>query len=401
MGQEVTLIFPSHAQLVQDLKFLRRRGLLALRSITLPALREAAVSCGFCADPDEVPKGVEDMLKEAVRRLGENDALSQAAAHSFGLVPGSRSAPAQDRRKAAAQCCGVAAETFRKEREHQAVNQLAEAVLALCREHRRRGESLGEPGTLRGAVGPGRRSGLVPPPEERVQRPGALPHPQRDDRAAPFEIETTIVGVPVPFVVHVCPADLLRDIDILVSPENVYLEMSKTFSDTFSGALRRACAVWNADGELVEDVLADELHTWLRRNARPGLPVKAGTVAPTSPGAMTDRGIRRIYHAAVAVPLPNQGSYEVSHGDIARAVRRCFALARAERNHFAPPLSSICFPLMGAGHGGLAPEVSAAWTAWAVREELDRDRDWTVHLVIRNRTIAEAIANLGDSAHGS
>ncbi|WP_243744523.1 Appr-1-p processing protein [Streptomyces hainanensis] len=361
------------------MRSLRRPGLAGLRTVPLPALRRAALACGFCAGSDDVPAGVEALLRQAVQRLGERDTLGLAAARSFGLVPGGRGAAAQDRRKAAALVYGVSTETFRKRQEGQVLDQLAEAVLALCRESGRRAA---------GRVGD--RAPASPASPAAARGPARA----RGDQAPPTRIETTLADAPAPFVLHVSPVDLLRNIDILVSSENVYLEMARTFGPTLSGALRRAGAVRDAAGQLVDDVLADELAAWVREHGRPGLPVRPGTVAATSSGAMRAHGIRRVYHAAVAVPFADRDGYEVAPGDIARAVREAFALARAEREAFDPPLSSICFPLMGAGRARLAPEVSASWIGWAVHEELLRDPDWTVHMVVKNRTTAEAIADL-------
>jgi O-acetyl-ADP-ribose deacetylase (regulator of RNase III) len=372
--RESTPRFPSHADILKELTELRRPGLVRLRDAPPPALRWAAESCEFCTGDDDVPSGIEELLREAVRRLGEEDDLGRAAAYSFGLVPGFRGAAAQDRRKRAAEVYGIAPETFRKTPEERVLKQLAEAVLALCRER---------------DAGHGPRT--VPP----LGRPRPEPRPQRDDPAPPEAFTTTVADAPVPFVMHVSPVDLLRDIDILVSSENVYLEMSKTFMPTLSGSLRWAGAIRDAAGELVEDVLANELAMWVRRHHRPGLQVRPGTVAPTSSGALATQGIRRIYHAAVAVPLGDRDGYSVAPGDIARAVRESFVLARAEREEFDPPLSSICFPLMGAGRGRVSPVVSARWIGWAVHEELQRDPRWTVHMVTRNRATAEAIADLG------
>ncbi|GDY50900.1 hypothetical protein SVIO_015230 [Streptomyces violaceusniger] len=62
---------------------------------------------GFCDGSDDAPAGIEALLKEAVRRLGERDLLGQAAAHTFGLLPDRRGAPAHDRRKVAAAVYGV------------------------------------------------------------------------------------------------------------------------------------------------------------------------------------------------------------------------------------------------------------------------------------------------------
>ncbi|MDT0309013.1 macro domain-containing protein [Streptomyces sp. DSM 44917] len=529
MATDVPHAAPTHAELVTELKSLRRPGLIGLRSVELPALRDAAVRCGFCAGPEDAPLGVEELLRKAVRRLGEEGPLGRAALVTFGLAAGTRGNPAQDRRKDAARAYGVSTETFRKHQEVQVIAQVAEAVLALCRAADAAavrdgvtgagtppvaavpastppGSAAPPPGS--GTAGPGTpgptrsgpvMTGPVPPgpgapgagptgpgasgpgtsgfgaPVPRAPSPGhrgpgtpgstgtdpsgpgvplsgssgagapgsgpsgsgalvfessgagapgsgssgpgvpvtgayraggtagngrasardgSAPLP-KDDDSPPFQVETTVADAPTPFVLHVSPVDLLRDIDIVVSSENVYLELSKTFWPTVSGALRRAAAVRDAAGELVDDVLARELDAWVRRHGRPGLPVRPGTVAATSSGALAAQGIRRIYHAAVAVPLAGRDGYEVATGDIARAVRETFALARAERDAYDPPLSSLCFPLIGTGRGRVPPEVSARWIGWAVHEELVRDPDWTVHLVIRNRATAASIANLG------
>ncbi|MFD8385349.1 macro domain-containing protein [Streptomyces sp. NPDC059679] len=368
---------PTYDQLLNELKDIRRPGLADLRRTDRPALRAAAVAGGFCDGPDDAPAGIEALLKDAVRRLGENGVLGRAAAHTFGLLPDRRGDPASDRRKLAAAVYGVSTEGFRKRQEREVMEQLAEAVLTVLRERL----------VFSGAQPPG---GLG----ELMAGPGVTDGPGgRAGQGPPLRVD----GVPVvdarsTFTVHVSPIELLRDIEVLVSSENVYLEMSKTFRPTVSGALRLAAAVRDPAGEIVDDVLARELAAWLRAHGRPGLPVRPGTVVPTSSGALAARGVRRIYHAAVATP--EEDTYHVRPESIARAVSACFALARAERDRYQPALSSICFPLLGAGRGGLPPAVSATWLRWAIRDELARDARWRVHLVVRSREIAEAVGAL-------
>ncbi len=378
---------PTYDQLLEELKSIRRPGLPDLRNIDRPALRAAAVAGGFCDGSDDAPAGIEALLKEAVRRLGERDLLGRAAAHTFGLLPDRRGAPAHDRRKTAAAVYGVTSERFRKHQEPQVLQQLAEAVLTILR----------EPPALSGGQSP---MGLGPGPGAGAQRPGGpsaagqstLARGGRSGPEPPLRVDSVPVDAQSTFTLHVSPIELLRDIEVLVSSENVYLEMSKTFRPTVSGALRLAAAVRDPAGEIVDDVLARELAAWLRTHGRPGLPIRPGTVVPTSPGALAARGVRRIFHAAVATPLDD--TYEVRPESIARAVSACFALARAERDRYEPALSSICFPLLGAGRGGLAPAVSATWLRWAIRDELARDARWRVHLVVRSREIAEAVGAL-------
>ncbi|ARZ72444.1 hypothetical protein SMD11_6868 [Streptomyces albireticuli] len=193
--------------------------------------------------------------------------------------------------------------------------------------------------------------------------------------------------------VHVSSVELLRDIDILVSSENTHMEMSKTFRPTVSGALRRAAAIRNAGGEITDDVLTRELADWMRAHGRTGLPVRPGIVVPTSAGALAERGVRRIYHAAVVRPLGDGIRYRVDPQTLADAVSAVFARANAERDAYDPPLASICFPLLGAGQGGLTPVKAARWLRWAVQEELSRHPGWTVHFVARQPELARLLTD--------
>ncbi|WP_030824401.1 Appr-1-p processing protein [Streptomyces hygroscopicus] len=388
MSQEpFSATLPTYDQLLDELKNIRRPGLPDLRRTDRPALRAAAVASGFCGGPDDAPAGIEALLRAAVRRLGERDLLGRAAAHTFGLLPDRRGAPAHDRRKLAAAVYGVTPERFRKQQEPQVIQQLAEAVLTVLR----------EPPSLAEDQGPAVRNAGADATTQHPTTHSASAHSTsarsgRIGQEPPLRVDSVPVDARSTVTLHVSPIELLRDIEVLVSSENVYLEMSKTFRPTVSGALRLAAAVRDPAGEIVDDVLARELAGWLRAHGRPGLPVRPGTVVPTSPGALTARGVRRIYHAAVATPRDD--TYEVRPESIARAVSACFALARTERDRYEPALSSICFPLLGAGRGGLAPAVSATWLRWAVRDELARDSRWRVHLVVRDREIAEAVGAL-------
>ncbi|MEV8451285.1 Appr-1-p processing protein [Streptomyces sp. NPDC052095] len=371
---------PGAERLAAELRALRRPGLSGLRTLRPEALVRVAVAAGLCGSHDDEAAGVETLLKAGVRRLGGNtlsadasrgDPLARAAAHTFGLLPDRRGVSGQERRKAAAAVYGVTSERFRRSQEREVIAELALAVLAVARE----------------AAAPGPR---IPP----VKSEDTVP-PARSADPVP-DPPTRLTGPPLPasaahrITVHVASIELLRDIDILVSSENIYLEMSKTFRSTVSGSLRRAAAIRDESGETVDDVLVRELVEWMRAHGRSGLPVRPGTVVPTSPGALAERGVRRIHHAAVAMPTSDGRGYRVDPHVLAEAVAGSFRLARAERDRFDPPLSSLCFPLLGAGHG-LPPEKAARWLCWAVREELSRDPSWTVHLVAQRPELAKLL----------
>ncbi|MBA2807783.1 Appr-1-p processing protein [Streptomyces sp. KM273126] len=370
---------PTHQTLVEELKGIRRPGLPGLRHCLHEALREVAVAAGTCTGEGDELQGVERLLAAAAQHLAGGgplrdepacDPLARAAAHTFGLFPDRRGVAAADRRKAAAAVYGVSTERFRRSHEPQLVAELAAAALDLAR------EAAQSTGRARAACG-------VPSPRPlpASERPLAGPPPTGP---VPSHVTSRIT-------IRVCPIELVRDTDILVSSENTYLEMSKIFRPTVSGALRRAAAVRNAGGEIVDDVLPRELTTWLRGHGRTGLPVRPGTVVPTAPGALASHGVRRVYHAAVSTPVEDGDRYHVAPAVLAEAVRATFSLARAERESLSIPLSTVCFPLLGAGRGGLPAETAARWLLWAVRQELREDSTWQVRLVARRPDRADAL----------
>ncbi|MGC9497774.1 macro domain-containing protein [Streptomyces sp. WG7] len=389
---------PPHQALVDELRALRRPGLPRLRHCAREALRDTAVAAGLCGGEDDELEGIERLLAAAVRRLTGGgplhdgpgcDPLARAAAHTFGLFADRRGVPAADRRKAAAAVYGVSTERFRRSHELEVFAEVATGALALAR------EATARPGRS-GPGGPGSPSGTGDPTDS-----GGTAE-DTSSRTAPEPAASLLFADPPPAApvpahvaarieIRVCPMELVRDADILVSSENVYLEMSKIFRPTVSAALRRAAATRNAAGEIVDDVLPRELSTWLRSHGRAGLPVRPGTVVATSPGALAAHGVRRIHHAAVSTPVEDGDRYHVAPAALAEAVQASFALAREERATLSLPLSTICFPLIGAGRGGLPAPTAARWLLWAVRRELREDTTWSVRLVTRRPDHADVL----------
>ncbi|MEW2287765.1 macro domain-containing protein [Streptomyces sp. NPDC047841] len=373
---------PPHENVVAELRELRLRGLPGLRHCARDALRASAVAAGLCTGPDDEQTGIEELLGSAVRRLAGGrpvrdddscDPLARAAAHSFGIFAARRGVPGTDRRKAAAAVYGVTTERFRKSQEHDVIAELAAAVLAVARE-----AGLAKtPGRQVVVVGEAATAAPATPPAHAAPSVAGLP-PRRPG-ARPAAVAPVAPAGSV--TVRVCPIQEVRDVDVLVSSENTYLEMSKTFHPTVSGALRRAAALRDASGEIVDDVLSRELRVWQRTHGRAGMPVRPGTVVATSSGALAAQGIRRIHHAAIATPVGDGDRYHVSPAVLAEAVRASFELARHESEFLSLPMSSICFPLLGSGRGGLPVETVARRLLAAVRAELRRDPSWSVLLV--------------------
>ncbi|HST86317.1 MAG TPA: hypothetical protein VLL08_31555 [Kineosporiaceae bacterium] len=389
---------PEHSALVDELRFLRGKGVRQLRHLDLPALGKAARICGFGTVEGHDPPAIETMLRAAVAAMEseEGDPLGQAAPYLFGLVQGTIGRTPTDLRRRAAAIYGLEPETFRKKPELLLVERLAEEILILCRRADRPGqpESTALPGAAPAAV-------TAPGATELASALAHIAHslqvlgPHEDDpsyqrRFPPIRLPLSALAsggsapdaATVDVVVRVGGVDSLRDVDIVVSSENVYLEPSRIWAVTLSGALRSAAAVRDRGGHVVTDVVAEELIAWRRANNVGSGPVEPGVVAMTSGGMLADKGIRRLFHAAVAVPRSGTNSYEVSRHAIAVAVDGIFRLADQERKNdpASPPLRSVLLPLFGAGRGGLSGSESFRCLWHALGLALVREPTWEVHL---------------------
>jgi len=360
---EVTPELPALDEIIAELRLVRERGLVRLRHTDLAALVRVAGRTGLATATGGGHGGVEALLRSAVENLG-GGSLGGAASATFGLGRGERDMAAQDRRRRAALTYNVSVERFRKHHERIVLEQVAEEILKLCMtsdiSHR--------------------------------------PFPLRAELDQQITLLGRADGSRFPIVIHVEPVELISNVDILVVPENVYFQLPQYFKSSVSAAVRRAAAVKSADGEIVTDVVGSELAQWTHRHGRAGLPVAPGTVAAVAPGQLAAQRIRRIYHVAIAVPIPGTNNYDVDPTAIVGGVRNAFSLARAERESFEPPLSSLAFPLFGAGRGNLDPAISFTWLWTALQREVQDGRSWTIHFITRRRVLAELILAKLDEA---
>ncbi|MEU1119217.1 MULTISPECIES: hypothetical protein [unclassified Streptomyces] len=351
---------PDHGTVLAEVRKVRRAGVVRLREIDTPELSRIATQ--LSNSEGELPgTAVERLLRTAVFGIG-GGSLQTAAEYTLGLAQGTRDWPPADRRRRAAQVYGVSVERFRKHHELMVLGQIAEQVVGIAV---RPPGAAGEPGP--GAAG--------------------LPAAHRGLRLA-------LHGRTVPVTVHVHSVDLLRDIDVVVSPTNTYFALPAPYKSSVSATLRRAGAHKDPTGGVVEDQVHDELRGWVARHGTPGRAALPGTVVATSAGALAEQGLRRIYHVAVAMPRPETNDYDVQAADVTRGVARVFALLAEESRASDPPLTSVCLPLLGAGRGGLPPLESfgALWAA--VEAELARGADWDIHFVVRRHARADLVERL-------
>lgn len=356
---------PDHGAVLAEVREVRRAGVVRLRALDVPAL--TGVARELPRGDGESPGGpVEKVLRLAVSGLG-GGTLQAAAEYSLGLAQGTRDWPAADRRRRAAQVYGVSVERFRKHHELMVLGQVAEQVVQIVVQL-----------VVRSGAA---TTGPAPVSYERIP-------------AAHRTLDVRVHRRTVPVTLHVHSVDLLRDIDVVVSPSNTYFALPAPYKASVSATLRRAGAHRDPVGGLVEDRIDDELRGWTARHGAPGRAAQPGTVAVTSAGALGEQGVRRIYHVAVAVPRPETNDYDVQPADITRGVTRVFGLLAEESVRYDPPLRSICLPLLGAGRGGLTPLESfgALWAA--VEAELARGADWEIHFVVRRPARADLLERL-------
>ncbi|MFE7302424.1 macro domain-containing protein [Streptomyces sp. NPDC057579] len=355
---------PDHASVLHEIREVRRIGLVRLRGRSLPHLESAAEAV---AEEGSRIRGatVEALLRRAVSLL-DAGTLRTAAEYTLGLAQGTRDWPASSRRARAASLYGVSVERFRKDHEVMVLGQVAEHVVRLVATREEQwagaGTSLGDTGEW-----------------------GVVTH---------RTVRVLAGGRQAALTVHLHPVDLLRDVDVVVSPANVHLALPEPYKSSVAASLRRAATVRGVTGDVIDDPLHDELRKWAARQGTSGRAVLPGTVAVTGSGALVAQGVRRIYHAAIAVPRAGTNDYHVLPADVTRAVSRVFALLAEGSAHSDPPLRSVCFPLLGSGRGGLPYHVSlrAVWAA--VEAELARGASWDVHFVVRTPEAAALVERI-------
>ncbi len=165
-------------------------------------------------------------------------------------------------------------------------------------------------------------------------------------------------------------ADLLGRIvfpEIVVNSENDYMMLGRPFDKNVSGTLRYLDAVKDKGQRIVEDSLEDKLRAQL---AGQQLPVRLGAIFETETTGLSERGVKFVFHVATVQP-GSAGGFTVNRDELSRLfptfVQSCFE--KYGKLLIAGKLaagSTILFPLIGAGDGGVPPRDSARWMVKAI-----------------------------------
>jgi hypothetical protein len=145
--------------------------------------------------------------------------------------------------------------------------------------------------------------------------------------------------------IGVVPGSIRRinHIDMWVNSENTDMQMARHNEFSVSATIRYWGAARDLSGQVVTDLVANELSTVVH-NYRPVAP---GTAIVTGTGTLAaSNNVRRIIHVASVLGEPGAGFRQV------RDVDQCVtnALAQAERQaEVDPTIRRIIFPLLGTG----------------------------------------------------
>jgi O-acetyl-ADP-ribose deacetylase (regulator of RNase III) len=137
----------------------------------------------------------------------------------------------------------------------------------------------------------------------------------------------------------------VTQIDVWVNPENTNMQMSRFYEGTVSGRIRYLGAKRDFSGRKIEE---DNIANELREAIGDALDVVPGTVVATGPGALlSSNNVKLVFHVAAVEGKLDRGYVQVSN------VQDC--VTNALKMMDARELSTILFPLMGAGRAGGNP----------------------------------------------
>lgn len=133
--------------------------------------------------------------------------------------------------------------------------------------------------------------------------------------------------------------------DIWVNSENTNMQMARFYDGSVSGVIRYMGATKDDKGNVVDDVISNELQRVMGKDRY----VDPGTVIPTGAGELVkSNGVKRVFHAAAVQGVIGEGYFPVKN--FQSCVRRAMELVDLpdKKNQNC---SSLLFPLFGTGTG--------------------------------------------------
>lgn len=142
--------------------------------------------------------------------------------------------------------------------------------------------------------------------------------------------------------------------DVVINSENDFMMLGRLFDKNFSGTLRYLDAEKDPGHNVTIDTLEKRLDEKLTGIQRP---VRLGAVFETETVGLRKLGVKYVLHVATVQPL-RQGGFVATPGQIPFFIQSCFAKYR-ELLRDGKDITTMLFPLIGAGDGGVSSEDSA------------------------------------------
>lgn len=138
--------------------------------------------------------------------------------------------------------------------------------------------------------------------------------------------------------------------DIWVSSENTDLQLARYHDRSVSGLIRYLGAR-KVKGRIVEDCIGDAVKKETPVDSeKQAAPVNPGSVTPTESGELKNtHGVQRIYHAATVQGTPGRGYQRVPNFTVCISTALSIADSENAGRDKAEKLTSILFPVFGAG----------------------------------------------------
>ena len=147
----------------------------------------------------------------------------------------------------------------------------------------------------------------------------------------------------------------IENIDVIINSENTDLQLARFYDQSMSGVLRYLDAEKDLGGNISKDALNEKMQQKIKLIS--SLPVQAGTVIITETTGLTQQGTKYIFHLALARGEIGKGYYTVIDR-MEAGIKNVFKeFANLKKTDTA--LSSILFPLLGAGTAKLDPNDAA------------------------------------------
>jgi O-acetyl-ADP-ribose deacetylase (regulator of RNase III) len=157
--------------------------------------------------------------------------------------------------------------------------------------------------------------------------------------------------------------------DVVVNSENDYMMLGRPFDKNVSGALRDMDAVKDQGHHITLDALYESLQ---ERLVGQHLPVRLGAVFETKTTGLRSRGVKYIFHIATVQPAA-RGGFTLNHSQLSALfpdfIKNCFRKFN-DLLYEGDDMSSILFPLIGAGDGGVSSRDSATWMVNAILDQM-------------------------------